>query len=288
VYCYNRSPFEVKELTTEEYKVILDDLAEMGTFTICLTGGEPTLREDYLEIVKYASQKGLYINTATNGILIDENFAKKMKESGIRVVQVSLDGSTATINDKLRGRGSFELAIRAIKTLVKEDIPVAISFCATQLNIRDFPNVVSLGERLGVKWVRTMYFLPMGRGKRLEPSKEDQEWAAQWALEQRSSRSIGIEWGDPLEHIKLSPLLPTFNFSITADGWVLLSPYLPYVFGNLKEKRLIDVWGEGLNKVWILPQLKRVSEIINSEKDLLKVERVCPGPYIDLSASGGN
>lgn len=285
VYCYNTSPFETEELTTAEWKEVIDDLVELGTFTICLTGGEPTLRADYLEIVEYAHGKGLAVNTASNGLLINEDLARKMKKSGIRTAQISLDGSTALINDRLRGSGSFDFAVRAVKALVGNGIPTAISCVVSKLNIYDFPNVVNLGERLGVVRVRSMYFLPIGRGRGLEPSNEDYEWISTWCAKQNLSgeRKVFIEWGDPLEHIKILPYFPTFTFHITADGWVLLSPYLPYAYGNLRKKRLVELWRDGLNNAWSMPQLQQASESINSEEDFIKIERVYPGPYIDLS-----
>lgn len=288
-YCYISSPHNVDELETEEWKEVIDDLAKMGTFTICLTGGEPTIREDYLEIVEYASKKGLAVNTASNGLLIDEHFAREMKKSGICTVQISLDGSKADIHDKLRGKGTFEKAIMAIKNLVRENIPTAISFASTKFNIRDFPNVVSLAEKLGVNRVRTMYFLPMGRGKGMQPSNKDYKWLRQWIAKYNMSnnifreRSVIVEFGDPIEHIKILPYLPTITFNITADGYVILSPYLPYVFGNVREDRVSDLWIKGLNRAWNLPAMRRISEMINHERDLTKFERTLSAPYIDLS-----
>ncbi|WP_083500587.1 radical SAM protein [Thermococcus celericrescens] len=95
-YCYvGCSPnINREELTTKEMFSIIDELADLEVLVLCLCGGEPTLRKDLIKILNYANEKGITVNIVTNGSLISDNFASKLAESGIGIVQVSLDGSS--------------------------------------------------------------------------------------------------------------------------------------------------------------------------------------------------
>ncbi|MDO8944743.1 MAG: radical SAM protein, partial [Desulfobacterales bacterium] len=102
------------DFTTEEAKTLLDDIAEVSTPVMVLSGGEPLLRKDLFEIAKYGTGKGFRMCIATNGTLVTDDIVGKMKDAGVKICSLSLDGSTAAVHDDFRQQpGAFEAALRA-------------------------------------------------------------------------------------------------------------------------------------------------------------------------------
>ena len=97
------------ELTTQEGKAILDDIISFSKPIIILTGGEPLMREDILDLAAYGTERGLRMVLATNGTLLDDNWVKELKKVGIKRVSVSIDGASAESHDNFRGvSGAFD------------------------------------------------------------------------------------------------------------------------------------------------------------------------------------
>lgn len=135
-YCSVRKPYhKVKELSTLEWKNVIDKLAGLGVFQIGFTGGEPTLRKDIVDLAKYVTKNKCTFNLTTNGWNLDEDLVLALKEAGMRQCQVSLDCHVASVNDRLRGKGAFEHAYSAIKLLKKHDIIVGIDCVVSNNNL---------------------------------------------------------------------------------------------------------------------------------------------------------
>ncbi|MHC4453421.1 MAG: radical SAM protein, partial [Planctomycetota bacterium] len=108
------------DLTTKESFELVDAIAEAGNPILVLSGGEPLFRPDIFDIAKHAVEKGLTVALATNGTLVDEAMAKKIVDSGVSRVSISLDGADAETHDKFRKlKGSFDLAIKGFNNLLK-------------------------------------------------------------------------------------------------------------------------------------------------------------------------
>lgn len=132
---------------------------------ITVTGGEPFLREDFLDLLEvFSAHKNQFsFAVLTNGSHIDAKMARYLKGVGIGFVQVSIEGSRET-HDRIRGEGSFDKTVAAIKHLVKAKVRTLISFTAQRGNFREFPDVARLGRRLGVSRVWADRFIPEGKG----------------------------------------------------------------------------------------------------------------------------
>ncbi len=275
-YCYVDSPrrSKVKELAKTELFRVFDELKKLDVLGTCLCGGEPTLREDLADIVAYARETGIVVNMVTNGVLMRENLISCLVDSGINTVQVSLDGSKPEIMDALRGQGVYWRALDAIKTLVDFGIPVIVSFCSTKINISDFPNVVELCTKLGVWSVRSMFFVPENENMlKLVPSEEQYRSLINWISDNLDSLSIYVEFGDPTEHIVLGQYIGHLSFSLSAEGYVLPSPYLSLAYGSVKDG-LVELWDD-LKNIWSEnPVLRAVSENLNSEVDFVKLSNL--------------
>jgi radical SAM protein with 4Fe4S-binding SPASM domain len=154
------------ELTTEEAKKVVEKFADAGVNIIAFSGGEPLMRKDFYEIAKLARDHGIFTAVATNATLITKEIAKKLKETGIGYVQISLDGARPETHDNFRGiLGVFEKTIRGIKNCVEEGIFVEVSTTATKFTYKEIPEVIDLCEKLGVNWWMMYNFVPTGRGR---------------------------------------------------------------------------------------------------------------------------
>jgi AdoMet-dependent heme synthase len=117
-----------QDLTTEEAFRMIDEIAAVGKPVFVLSGGEPLFRPDIYEIARYASDAGLPVALATNGTLVDDAVAEQIRDSGVKRVSISFDGSDAATHDAFRGLpGSFEAAIRGFQALRKVGLPVQIN-----------------------------------------------------------------------------------------------------------------------------------------------------------------
>ncbi|HHO57088.1 MAG TPA: radical SAM protein [Thermoplasmatales archaeon] len=166
-HCYANAgkPLE-DELTTEEAKRAIDIFDRAGVVSIAFSGGEPLVRKDFFELAKYAADKGMYVAVATNGTLITPEMAEKMKNAGIKFVQISLDGASPETHDAFRGiDGAFEKTVEGIKNAVKAGFFVEIATTATKYNYEEVPSIIELAEKLGVNWFMLYNFVPTGRGK---------------------------------------------------------------------------------------------------------------------------
>jgi radical SAM protein with 4Fe4S-binding SPASM domain len=136
---------------------------------ITVTGGEPFVRRDFLELLEVFAARRQRFSFAilTNGTLIDSPLARRLRELGPRFIQVSIDGTQAT-HDRIRGSGSYERAVAALRHLKQEGVRTLISFTAQRGNFREFADVARLGQRLGVDRVWADRLIPVGVGADLQ------------------------------------------------------------------------------------------------------------------------
>lgn len=168
-HCYRASgpfrPEEGAELSRERIFELVDELVELGGQKITFTGGEPLVRRDCLEILRYAGAR-VKLTLLTNAMLIDERVARALAELPISV-QVSLDGSTAEVHDAIRGRGGFEGTLRGIAYLKAAGLGPKMSISASVLrsNLHDLLNLIPLVEQLELPELRFMPLHELGRAQ---------------------------------------------------------------------------------------------------------------------------
>lgn len=130
-HCYMNSGFAYDdELTTEEIKNLCDNFKKIGGSDVSITGGEPTVREDFFDIVNYISAIGMKVSIFTNGIMLEEETIQKLSQLSIEGVQISVDGYDETSNAVVRGTGAFKKAIDTIDTFIKYNIYVKVAVTA--------------------------------------------------------------------------------------------------------------------------------------------------------------
>ncbi|MEW6139460.1 MAG: mycofactocin radical SAM maturase [Thermodesulfobacteriota bacterium] len=154
---------EKEELTTDQCRSVIDSMAANRVFQFSIGGGEPFMREDFLDLMDYAHEKGILTCISTNGTLIDDKVAERLDHKLV-YIQVSLDGATPDSNDSIRGTGSFSRAIKAVECLRKRDIAVSINTVLTRISLPQLDALSDLAQSFGAKF-RVSRFRPSGRGK---------------------------------------------------------------------------------------------------------------------------
>ncbi len=142
-----------KELTTDQWKKIISKLAKWGVFQIGFTGGEPTLRKDLPELIKFTREKGCVCNLTTNGWFLDEKMVDKLIIAGITQCQVSMDSHIKEVHEKLRGKCSLARVKKAIKLLQKKGVAVGIDCVLSKNNLKSIPNFIKWITRNNIPYL---------------------------------------------------------------------------------------------------------------------------------------
>lgn len=152
VHCYAGGSHETEELSTEQWKAVIDRLREIGIFILTFTGGEPTLRDDLPELLQYTQDKGMVTGLVTNGRkLKDKEYTRTLEKVGLDFVQVTLESHRPEIHDKMTGaKGSWKETVEGIKNAASTKIYVTTNSTLSKYNASDFTETVDFIKGLGV------------------------------------------------------------------------------------------------------------------------------------------
>src|SRR5450755_2822444 len=184
------------DLTTEAARNIIDQIAEVSTPILVLSGGEPLFRSDIFQLARYGTDKGLRVALATNGTLVTKHVARMIVDSGVQRVAISLDGSDALTHDTFRGiPGAFDAAIAGFRNLKSLGMSVQINTTIARHNAHQLPNVLELARSLGADALHTFLLVPVGCGVDIAAEQmvppEEYERMLNWFYDQ--SLAGGIE-----------------------------------------------------------------------------------------------
>ncbi|MGD0172539.1 MAG: radical SAM protein [Halobacteriota archaeon] len=166
-HCYQGAGKMSKdELSLDERLNIVDQLADNDVVAIAFSGGEALLRDDFWEVARYASSKGLYLSLATNGTLLTKDVVRRLRDVGVEYFEISLDSVDPVKHDAFRGvNGAWERTVAGIKNVVAQDGAYScIANTITNENYRELDALVALSRKLGVNRTLIFNFIPVGRG----------------------------------------------------------------------------------------------------------------------------
>ena len=165
VHCLSSSGRrDPRELTTAECMAVIDELQRMQVFYVNIGGGEPTVRPDFWALVDYATGHDVGVKFSTNGVKITPEIARRLAGRDYVDVQISLDGATPEVNDAVRGRGSYEVALRAMRNLADAGFAgFKISVVMTRHNVGQLDAFKAIADRFGAQ-LRITRLRPSGRG----------------------------------------------------------------------------------------------------------------------------
>lgn len=169
-HCYINAGEESRtnELTTHQAKKLLDDLVQMGVPLVLFSGGEPFLRPDFDELVKYARSIGLRVSISTNGTLIDKERAAFLADQEVSYVGVSLDAAHSELHDQFRcSAGAFDRALEGLKNCREQGLKTGVRITVTKKNYQDVPVLFNKVKNLGIPRFCLYYLVPTGRGKEI-------------------------------------------------------------------------------------------------------------------------
>jgi len=157
------------ELDTEECRRVIDEIARVNpNVFLILTGGEPLLRRDIFEVAGYASAKGFTTVLGTNGVLLREREARRMREHGVLGASISLDSTERAKHDAFRRLpGAWDGAARATRVLTDAGLDVSRHMSVTDWNVGEVPAMIDLAKELGAKVLNFFFLVRTGRGQDL-------------------------------------------------------------------------------------------------------------------------
>ena len=162
------------ELTTADVLHVMDDLKAFGVPVLILSGGEPLIRRDIFAVSARAKGMGFYVGLSSNGTLIDEALADRIRDTGYDYVGVSLDGIGAT-HDRFRGKpGAYGAALAGLQRLRHRDVKVGVRFTMTEDNAAELPDLLDLVEREGFPKFYLSHLVYAGRGNKNR--RDDAAW----------------------------------------------------------------------------------------------------------------
>ena len=166
-HCYQGAGEMSKdELSLNERLNIVDQLADNDVVAIAFSGGEALLRDDFWEVARYASNKGLYLSLATNGTLLTKDVVRRLTDVGVEYFEISLDSVDPLKHDAFRGvNGAWERTVAGIQNVVaQEGAYSCIANTITNENYRELDALVAFSRKLGVNRTLIFNFIPVGRG----------------------------------------------------------------------------------------------------------------------------
>jgi radical SAM protein with 4Fe4S-binding SPASM domain len=250
---------EIREVVNEVSETIKEwkeeyEIEFSPSFNI--TGGEPFLRNDIIEILKEIRSRGFDIYILSNGILIDKERAKILSDLAISGVQVSIEGPEE-IHEKIRGKGSFSSALKGVRHLLDQGITVTLNITLSDINADYFMEMVELSSAIGVQRLGFSRLVPSGRGKSLLPNmlKKGRVKELYETIISLKINGLEIVSGDPV----LSQLFSTdkkdhgsiatggcaaglSGVTILQDGTITPCRRLDIPIGNIRKDSLREVW----------------------------------------------
>ena len=175
------------ELTTTEAKALIDEFASLKVFYVNVGGGEPTIRGDFFELLDYAVERRVGVKFSTNGTRMTRQRARRLASMSYVDVQVSVDGATREVNDAVRGAGSYDAALAAMRELSDAGFGrFKISVVMTRENVVQLDRFEALAARFGAQ-LRLTRLRPSGRGvdsyQSLRPSAGQNRLLYDWLLD---------------------------------------------------------------------------------------------------------
>ncbi len=178
------------ELSFDEIKRGIDDIASFCKPILILTGGEPLVRKDVYEIVEYGTKMGLRVVVGTNGTMLTKAVAAKLKSVGVQRVSVSIDCAYAEEHDSFRGReGAYERTMRGIEACKQAGLEFQVNTTVTQRNLDELEEIFQRAVDLGAVAHHIFLLVPTGRGKSIEDEEippEDYEKVLNWMYDKQS------------------------------------------------------------------------------------------------------
>lgn len=246
------------EMSYDQACSLLSDIASFATPVIVLSGGEPLVRRDIIDISRFGSDLGLRMALATNGTLVTAEIAGDLKGAGVVQASVSIDGADAAVHDAFRRvPGSFDQALSGIRLLKEAGIAVQINTTVARHNLHQLSDVLQLAVAQRACALHLFLLVPTGCGREMEEgdmiSPEEYEEVLAWLAESSRTASISVRATCAPHYQRIirqqgqrastaGCLAGESVCFVSRTGDVYPCGYLPLKAGNVVEEPLSRIW----------------------------------------------
>ncbi len=304
IYCFADARYQgnqtisdrCNEMSHDRINFLIDQIAEFEIKNITLTGGEPTLRPELVEIIRHLTNYNIEVFLATNAYSMSHKLAQELRDAGLREIQVKLDAANPKTQDKLsRVKGSYEKLIKGIEILKKHSFKVSVAAVVTSWNIKEIPKLVEICADLGINKVEPRIYTPgiwalKGRGGAyLNPSSDSILWL------DKKVRKLQDKYKDVIEISSLNtskfrkvekkevPLCPGLKsaIGILENGLVVPCELLAdfsddFIMGDANKETLINIWNSEKAERWAFRKYPKVGEPCPSCDEFERCKGGCP------------
>ena len=259
IHCYLDNPKEqtkVGELTLDDYKRIIDEIADMGCLSVLVTGGEPTLRKDFLEICSYIVSKGMLLDVFTNALNISDDIFDTLCALKVNSVSFSLYGGTAAFHDSItRIPGSFDKSLKNIMAFKCVGVDVYVKTVLFRNHFDEFLALRRLGRRLNLRVNESTLIVGGHSGSKLSDMMLDEDDFRKLYIIEREDRDKARMSIDPAKVYRdvEGPICGAGHkfISINPFGEVFPCNSVDISVGNIRKSSVKDIWehSEALKRV---------------------------------------
>ncbi|MFT8315717.1 MAG: putative heme d1 biosynthesis radical SAM protein NirJ2 [Clostridium sp.] len=262
-HCYRDSGIKAKEeLSTEDGKLLLDEIVKAGFKIMIFSGGEPLMRPDIYELVEYASKIGLRPVLGSNGTLITLEVAKKLKDAGAMGIGISLDSLNTKKHDNFRNySGGWHKAVMGMKNCREVKLPFQIHTTVMDWNKNEILDITDFAVGIGAVAHHVFFMVPTGRGINIEDealSKEEYEKTLKNIMLKQKEVSIELKPTCAPQFMRIAAengvktrfrkgcLAGTAYCIISPTGNVQACAYLDMPIGNVRKIPFSSIWNDNL------------------------------------------
>ncbi|MHA1304031.1 MAG: PqqD family peptide modification chaperone [Candidatus Heimdallarchaeaceae archaeon] len=283
--CYVEESREIKELTTKQWKEVLDKLWDIGIPHVTFTGGEPTLRKDLVELVEYAEDLGIVTGLITNGRkLKDKKLVDDLVTAGIDHFQITLESHDEEIHDKMCGaKGAWKDTVEGIKNVIPTPVYVMTNTTLVPQNIADIDQTIEFLASLGIEHFAANGIIKSGGGKNegMELTLQELEQTLDKIVNKASELKLQFLWYTPTRYCDFNPIQKGLGMkqcsaariamAIEPDGQVLPCQSYFQPLGNILTTKWKKIWN-GKTAKYLRDRKYLPSECLNCPE-----EEICGG-----------
>ena len=290
IHCYAGGPHSTPELTTSQWKLVVDKLSDVGVFIITFTGVEPTLRDDLPELLFYAQNKGIVTGLISNGRrLKDKAYVEVLEKSGLDFVQITLESHKPEIHDAMtKAKGSWKETLEGIKNAVQSQIYVSTNTTLSIHNASDFLTTVEYLKGLGVDAFGCNSLIYSGKASKISNefalSTNDLKILLSKVLDRAQELGLKFLWYTPTQYCDFNPVqlglgvksctAAMINACIGPNGDVYPCQSYFETLGNILTEQWKKIWYNSLAEK--LRKRQYVEEKCKSCTDLQVCGGGCP------------
>ncbi len=274
-HCYSGSIDQAApdELSTDEAFQLIDDLSKWGIGLLIIDGGEPLCRDDMLDVVRYASTRGIRTTIGSNGTLIDEKTARKMIDVGVMAVAISVDGADAQTHDSFRGMdGAFEQTLKGVEACRNARLPFQFNTVIRKDTLSQLDDLLRFAVECGANAAEFFDLVAAGRArdecKEQVLDNEERKLAMEWLAQSQQDCPIIIRVPAcpmyplllqekrikprhfPVEMLRRVPYygrgcaagMPMGYVMVQCNGEVNPCMLLQVRLGNVREQSIVSIW----------------------------------------------